>query len=129
MRPVKHNEVIKPTAEKLGISEALVSDVSGFYWSAVKNHIRSLKYSNITISNFGSFIVKERSLKKLLIKYETTYDRLIKEESKDAVNIKKVKSYVDGMTNLQSIIESECRRRDEKRKEKSKYVIDKTIQE
>jgi len=127
MRPAKHNEVIKPTAEKLGVSENLVSDVSGFYWSSVKNHIKSLEHPRISIINFGSFIVKKKTLEKLMLKYDRVSKKLIREESKDEANIKRLISYNDKMSKLLILIDAEKDRYTEKRKERKEYVANKAL--
>lgn len=128
MRPVKHNEVIKPTAEKLDISEALVSDVSGFYWSSVKNHLKSLEHTRISIINLGSFVVKDASMKKMIKKYKNIHAKLIREESKDTTQLEKVQRYSDMMEKLLVKVDLEKVRYQEKRKERKEYVANKTLQ-
>lgn len=59
MEPKKPSEIVKKTAEKLGISELLVDDVVSIYWSELKKMLVNLDHHRIYVPRLGTFVAKE----------------------------------------------------------------------
>ena len=70
MPPKKARDLVKPAAEKLGLTEDLVQDVVDFYWKEVRKSLSELRSPRIVVSNFGSFRVKVSKLPDQKKKYE-----------------------------------------------------------
>jgi len=72
--PHKSKEFIKPTADKLGLSEDFVDAVTSFYWQQVKNKLSNPEHIAITVANFGVFSIKPWKLEQ----FDEKYKRIIK---------------------------------------------------
>lgn len=77
MLPKKASEFYKKTAKQLGISEDLVRDAVGMYWSDVRKALTDMQHHAIFIDKLGTFSAKEKRLKEALEKHER-YDSLNK---------------------------------------------------
>ncbi len=69
MVPKKSDELIKATADELGLSEKLVSAVKTFYWKDVRKAISDMRYHSLFIENLGTFKVKSWKLEETLKTY------------------------------------------------------------
>jgi hypothetical protein len=67
--PKKPDQLIKPVADELGVSEKLVDAVKSFFWKEVRKSITDMRYHSIFIDNLGTFKVKSWKLQELLQKY------------------------------------------------------------
>lgn len=76
MNPKKSKELIKPTAEELGLSEALVKDAVDFYWENIRKSLSELKKSKVTVSGIGTFSINPKKLVGLKEKYKTISGRM-----------------------------------------------------
>lgn len=70
MNPKKAKDLIKPTAEKMGVSEDLVNDLSSFFWSEVRKAIVDMRGHQIFIPGLGTMKVKPWKLEELITKYQ-----------------------------------------------------------
>lgn len=89
MIPKKSKELIKSTAQQLGISEELVDAVKSFYWKEVRKSISDLKYHSIFVENLGTFKVKPWKLPEILQKYNNYLNSI------DATTFKRMEFKVD----------------------------------
>lgn len=76
MNPKKPKELIKQTAEKLKLDEALVDDVVRFYWKEVRKGLTDLKAPRVLVANFGSFRLKHWMLDEEIKKCNLYLDNL-----------------------------------------------------
>ena len=75
MKPKKTNILIKPLAEKHDVSEALVKDITGFYWKRVKDALVHCEHGFIFVSGFGTFSPKPVALRIAITKYKSITDK------------------------------------------------------
>lgn len=76
MLPKKSKDFVKPTAEELQVEEALVQNLTDFYWKNVRKALSDLKAPRIMIANFGSFNIKHWMLDKEKENYQKHLDRI-----------------------------------------------------
>lgn len=76
MNPKKAKELIKPTAEELGLPEALVKDSVDFYWEHVRKSLSELKKSKVSVASIGTFSINPKKLVGLKEKYKTIAERM-----------------------------------------------------
>jgi nucleoid DNA-binding protein len=76
LNPKKSKELIKPTAEELGLPEVLVKDAVDFYYENMRKSLSELKKSKITIASIGIFSINPKKLVGLKEKYKTISERM-----------------------------------------------------
>lgn len=64
--PKKAKEFIKPTADELGVSEELVSDLASFFWSDARKAIVEMRGHQIYVANLGTFKIKPWKLDEVI---------------------------------------------------------------
>lgn len=69
MNPKKSKVLIDEVAEELGLDKSLVKKVVDYYWNQVYDSITNIKYTDILISNLGTFVIKEKQLNKKIEGY------------------------------------------------------------
>lgn len=130
MNPKKAKHYIKPTAERMDVSEKLVDNVVSFYWAAVRRALTELESPSITVVNFGTFKIKPGSVKKLNDKYQSYIDNLNPDNltfQKHAIyNV--AKDRLKRLENIQRDLDEEVERKKEKKQLKEKYVTNKTME-
>lgn len=131
MNPKKPKEFIKPTADALSISETLVDDVAGFYWSAVRKALSELEGPSIAVANLGIFKARYKKIEKIETKYQNYLDNL--ESDKMTFNkhsIQKIaKSKLEGLDNIRKEMESEYERKKLVKTKRKEYVTNKNMEE
>lgn len=128
MIPKSHKQFIKPTAEELDCKEQLVSDVVGFYYSAVRKSLNDVESINIKLDGLGTFKIKEKQLVKLKCQLEDHLQRLDTPETFGQMKIKKeIQEKYDNLSRASSLLVSEKVRKQthkEKRNEKIKGSLE-----
>jgi len=121
--PKNHKHFIKPTAEKLDCKEQLVSDVIGFYYSAVRKSLSDVESINVKLDGLGTFKIKEKQLIKLKCQLGDHLERLENPETFGQMKIKKeIQEKYDNLCKASSLLVSEKVRKQthkEKRNEKN----------
>lgn len=131
MNPKKPKEFIKPTADALSISETLVDDVIGFYWSAVRKALSELEGPSIAVANLGIFKARYKKIEKIESKYQTYLDNLESDKmtfNKHAIQ-KVAKAKLEGLSNLREEMESEYKRKELVKTKRKEYVNNKDMEE
>lgn len=129
MNPKKPKEFIKPTADALGISEALTDDAVGFYYATVRKALSELESPSVTVTNLGIFKVRYNKIPKLEKKYQRYLDNLevdhmtFNKHTLQNISKKKIES-LDGVRKL---MEAEFQRKQEVRTKRKEYVTKKTM--
>lgn len=130
MDPKKASSYIKPVAEKLGVSEDLVSSVTNFYWKQVRRALNELQGPSIVVANFGSFNVKPIVVDKLCEKYRKLTENL----DTDSMTFKRHSIYNIGLERLEKMkkireeIRSEKLRKTEIIQKRIEYVTNKDME-
>lgn len=107
MVPRKAKDLYAVVAAKMGISEDLVKDAVGIYWSDVRKALTNMEYHAIFVENLGTFKSKEQRLLEALEKYERLY------KYNDGENFRKMKmktelhSRIEKIKRLLSLIEGD----------------------
>jgi nucleoid DNA-binding protein len=70
LNPKKAKELIKPTAQELGVSESLVKDATDFYWGELRKNLSNLESPNIYVAGLGSFVIAPKKLAVMKQKYQ-----------------------------------------------------------
>ena len=124
MIPKSHKQFIKSTAEDTDQKEVLVSDIVGFYYSALRKSLTDVESINIKVDRLGTFRVKEKQLVKLKCKLEDHLKRLENPETFGQMKIKKeIQEKYDNLSRVLSLLVSERVRQRihrEKRNEETK---------
>ena len=130
MNPKKPKDFIKPTAESLEESEALVDDVVGFYWSTVRRALSELEGPSITVTNLGTFKVRYKRIPVLEQRYQMYLDNLEVDHmtfNKHTLqNISKEK--LESLARVRKQMEEEYQRKQEKKEERKKYIDEKNME-
>ena len=69
MIPKKSKVLYKELAEEKGISEQLVENLMTFYYRKVRENLSGLTHTRIHIDGLGQFVVKPKTVEKLISKY------------------------------------------------------------
>jgi len=129
MNPKKPKELIKPTAETLEVSEALVDDVVGFYWRAVRKALSDIESPSITLYNLGTFKVRYKKIPLMEKKYNNYLNNLEAENmtfNKHTLqNISKTK--LESLSAVKLAMEAEYQRKQEVRTKRNEYVTKKDL--
>lgn len=124
MIPKSHKQFVKPTAEDMDLKEVLVSDVVGFYYSALRKSLTDVESINIKVDCLGTFKVKERQLVKLKCTLEDHLKRLDNPETFGQMKIKKeIEEKYANLSRVSSLLVSEKVRKkihQEKKNDKDK---------
>lgn len=64
MRPTKSKDLIKQTAQQLGMSEEMVKDVVEFYYSVVIKKMENLDSPTIFLHGFGTLRLSRKKLQR-----------------------------------------------------------------
>jgi len=131
MNPKKPKQLIKPTADKLGLTESLVDDVVNFYWSAVRKALSDMEGPSIAVTNLGTFKIRYKQIPVLEEKYTRHLDEVVLEKmtfNKHTMqNIAKFKH--ERHKEIRQEIEEEYARKDESKQKRIDYVINKSVEE
>jgi hypothetical protein len=131
MNPKKPKHLIKPTADALDLSETLVDDIVGFYWSAVRKALSDLESPSITVTNLGTFKVRYNKIDQVQTKYNNYLQKLEAEKmtfNKHAIqNTSKEK--LDKLADLKVKMECEFQRKKEVQTKRTEYVNNKGMEE
>jgi len=126
--PKSHKQFIRSTAEDTGHKEQLVTDVIGFYFSAVRKSLSDVESVNIKLDCLGTFKVKEKQLVKLKCQLEDHLKRLDNPETFGQMKIKKeIQEKYDNLSHASSLLVSEKVRKKthrEKRNEETQGDLD-----
>lgn len=69
MIPKKPKVIYKELAEETGRDEQLIEDLMSYYYRKIRMHMSDLKYPRIHIDGLGQFVVKPKTVEKLINKY------------------------------------------------------------
>jgi hypothetical protein len=108
----------------MDLKEVLVSDVVGFYYSALRKSLTDVESINIKVDCLGTFKVKERQLVKLKCTLEDHLKRLDNPETFGQMKIKKeIEEKYANLSRVSSLLVSEKVRKkihQEKKNDKNK---------
>ena len=76
MKPLKFSEVIKETAERLQLPEAIVEAVLKIYFKDLRAALTNLSFPYVQVMNLGTFGLKPFTIQKRLQKREALLKRL-----------------------------------------------------
>jgi nucleoid DNA-binding protein len=85
LRPTKSKDLIKKTAEQLGMSEELVKDVVDFYYSVVIKKIENLESATIFLHGLGTLRLSRKKLEFQIKNLEKLLDSNSQEDFKKVV--------------------------------------------
>jgi hypothetical protein len=69
MIPKKVNRLYKQAAEDLNVDEALIEDLSEFFYKELKDCLSNLRYPRVNADGLGHFVVKRQSVRKAIPRY------------------------------------------------------------
>lgn len=130
MNPKKHKEFIKPTADELGLSEVLVSDLTSFYWSSVRKHISSLEHHRISVINLGTFKAQWKKIPKMIEKHQNIYNSLTEKETsfENHGAIKNMEENLEKLRKMKEVMIEEHARRKKVKQKRKEYVTNKDLE-
>ena len=131
MNPKKPKNFIKPTAEVLGLSEALVDDAVGFYYSAVRKALSELESPSITVTNLGTFKVRYNRIPVFEKRYQRYLDNLEAEHmtfNKHTLQIIS-KQKLEGLEKVRELMQEEYDRKQAAKTKRIEYVTNKALEE
>lgn len=112
MTPKKAKIFIPAVAEKIGVSEEIVTDLIRFFWTAVRKDLSTLSSPRVHVSNLGDFVVKHWNIDDRIMMYKRW------EENNKEKGIQKMKSRwqvaekIFELENLKVIIAEEQQRKE-----------------
>ena len=122
MKPKSHKIFIKPTAEQLGVSEVLVTDAVGFYYSELRKALTDMVSLNVKIDSLGTFKIKEKELTKLKVKLTDHLKALDNPESFSQMRVKKeIEKKYEKVCKAYDMALSEKERKEEHKIKKHEY--------
>jgi len=127
--PKSHKLFIKPVAEELGISEILVDDVVGFYYSELRKNLHDMESVSIKVERLGTFKVKPKEIKSMQLKLAGHLKALDTPETFNQMRLKKdVEDRLANINRISDLLKSEYERKNQikqKRNEQDKRDMDK----
>lgn len=69
MIPKKVNRLYKQAAEDLNVDEALIEDLSEFFYKDLKDCLSNLRYPRVNADGLGHFVAKRLSVRKAIPRY------------------------------------------------------------
>lgn len=120
MVPKKAKEFIKPTADQLGVSEDLVSDLASFFWSDARKAIVEMRGHQIHVANLGTFKIKPWKLDEIIEKYKA-YIRIHNEKVANGENmnfnrfaiVKQIQASLDKAERAKAMIDADSLKKQE----------------
>lgn len=122
MKPVKREDIVRKTAEKLGISEETVENVVSYYYKSLQKKMSSVEDMGIYVQCLGTFVLKKKRLQNKITGHEKLVNESIEDMSlvryeihmKRKENLEKMKKMLELM-NEQDVIRKEYKdlRKDE----------------
>lgn len=83
MNPLKRKDIVKITAEQLGLPINVVEDIVSFYYKQVSKKLGSAEFTAVNVSNLGIFVIKKKALAKKIDAYDGFVGRLEVEHEND----------------------------------------------
>nr|HPQ79770.1 hypothetical protein [Candidatus Dojkabacteria bacterium] len=114
-----------------GLSESLVDDVVGFYWSAVRKELSNLDYPRLTVTNLGTFKVRYNRIPQI----EEKYNYYINNIDSDKMTFNKhsiqntSKEKLEKLKALKEEMNIEWERKQETKLKRTEYVTNKNLEE
>jgi len=131
MNPKKPKDFIKPTADELKVSEALVDNVVGFYWAAVRKALSDIESPSVTVTNLGTFKVRYNKISAIQKKYDNHLENLVTNKmtfNKHAIQ-NNAKFKLDRLTAVKAEMQEEFERKKVVAKKRKDYVDNKALEE
>ncbi len=113
MNPKKSKELIKPTAEELGLSETVVKDAVDFYYENLRKALSGLNKSKVTIAGIGTFSINPKKLVGLKEKYKTIAERMNTDTFNKFTAKKEIEKKLDVIENVFNEINENVRKKQE----------------
>jgi nucleoid DNA-binding protein len=95
LRPTKGKDLIKKTAEHLGLSEELVKDVVDFYYERVAKKIESLEHPTIYLHGLGTLRLSRKKLQRDIDGLKKILDGETQEDFKKVIKYNLSKALLD----------------------------------
>lgn len=112
MRPKSHKLFIKPTADEIGCSDILVSDIVGFYYGELRKLLEDIECVSIKIEKLGTFKVKAKEVSRLRARLNVHLNALKDPESFNQMRIKKdLESKLEKVNRISDMIKEEYQRK------------------
>lgn len=115
MTPIKAKTLIKEVAKETQFSEKDCDKVITYFYKYIRENLSNLRHKKIEIDNFGSFYVKERTLKD----QKTTYEQILRHLEKKEDSYRKeriidgVSSELERVNKIQDLYKKDRERRKE----------------
>lgn len=128
MIPYKYNKLFLEVSEELNVSEDLVDKFVIFYYKELRKQLSGLNHTRINVDGLGQFVVKPKSVKKLINKHERSIENSNNYSFSSYFNRKRLESRLEDLHRIQKQIEdiAESKRKflKEKYNEDSKENMD-----
>ena len=128
MIPKSHKLFIKPAAEELNVSEILVSDVVGFYYSELRKYLSDMESVSIKVERLGTFKVRPKEIKLMQTKLRARLKTLDSPETFNQMRLRKdVEDRLAKVNRISDLLKSEYERKNQikqKRNEQDKGDMD-----
>lgn len=113
MIPYKYNKLFIEVSEELNVSEDLVDRFVTFYYKEIRKQLSGLNHTRINIDGLGQFIVKPKSVTKLIERYERSVENSDNYSFSSYFNKKRLESRLADLNKIQKQIEEQTRKKKE----------------
>jgi nucleoid DNA-binding protein len=127
LEPKKHKELYSTVAEKLNVSEKLVSDCVEFYYEEVKKTLSSMEYPRVNVLNLGIFKSKPETIRKVIKKYNEMIPKFNPETIRGFEIIKDLTNKVKKLEDNLAKWEIEWERKRVHKEKRTQYELEKNL--
>lgn len=107
MIPVKPKTLFKQIAEEEDISQQLVDDLVTEYYKIIRKILSNLTYTRVNVDGIGQFVVKPKTVQKLIEKYNRNLANLDGYSLTSYHNKIRLESRLEELNNVSLLIQQE----------------------
>jgi nucleoid DNA-binding protein len=107
MIPVKPKTLFKQIAEEEDISQQLVDDLVTEYYKTIRKILSNLTYTRVNVDGIGQFVVKPKTVQKLIEKYNRNLANLDGYSLTSYHNKIRLESRLEELNNVSLLIQQE----------------------
>lgn len=111
MIPYKYNKLFTEVSEELSINEDLVDRFITFYYKEIRKHLSELSHTRLNIDGLGQFMIKPKSVSKLINRYEKSVESSDDYSFASYFNKKRLESRLEDLNKIQQKIEEEANKK------------------
>jgi|TARA_R110002020_G_scaffold29814_8_gene94196 nucleoid DNA-binding protein len=100
LKPKNHKHFFKDVADECGVHKDVVDDLVTFYYAKIRKSLSNLEYTNLSVSNLGTFSIRKTKLEKAIKKNKDILGNLQKMKYKDYDKYIPVKAKLESMEKL-----------------------------